>query len=329
MISDIMTMTRQSARMFRAILCPVDFSAPARQALRHAVAISRLSGGRVTVLYANDPLLTAAATRAFDGHAFVEAGAAELKSFIKKALGASDAARVSARVLIGEPARVIKRATRELGADLVVVGTRGLSGVGKAFFGSTTERVLRQTAVPVLAIPPTARGKIKRSWPGRRVLAGIDLDANSSADARAFSAIARAFGRPLTLVHVVEPSQLPPWLAGFATRESQSRAAAARAALDRLAAGLDDAKADSRVVVGDPSRHIPKLAKQAAADLIVLALRRGDGLFGAAQGTITYRVLSSGSTIPVLAIPAPARGARRAAAESQSGSISLDPSAFT
>ena len=313
--------------MFTAILCPVDFSAGAKQALRHAVSISRLSGGRVTALYVNNPLLTAAAARAFDGQAFAEAGGRELKSFIRQAVGPTDEARIDADVLIGEPARIIGRAVRRFRADLVVVGTRGLSGVGKAFFGSTTERLLRQTTVPVLAIPPAARGKIGPRWPGRRVLAGIDLDANSSSDVRALATIARALGRPLTLVHVVEPSQLPPWLAGFANRDSQSRAAAARTALDRLAGALDGVEADSRVLVGDPSRHIPKLAKQTGADLILLALRRGDGLFGSAQGTITYRVLSSGSTIPVLAIPT--RGRARRAVEPPRGNISLDPSAFT
>jgi nucleotide-binding universal stress UspA family protein len=326
-----MKITRRSARMFTAILCPVDFSAPARQALRHAVAISRLSGGRVTALYVDDPLLTAAATRAFDGQTFAESGAGELKSFIRQAVGPGDAARIAAHVLVGEPARVIGRAVRRFRADLVVVGTRGLSGVGKAFFGSTTERLLRQTTVPVLAIPPAARGKVRAGWPGRRILAGIDLHAGSSSDARAFSTIARAFGRPMTLVHVVEPSQLPPWLAGFANRDSESRAGAARAALDRLAGTLDDVNVDTRVLVGDPSRHIPKLAKQAGADLILLALRPADGLLGAAQGTISYRVLSSGSAIPVLAIPRRGRAARSrsAAAESRSGNISLDPSAFT
>lgn len=326
-----MKTTRRSTRMFTAILCPVDFSAPARQALRHAVAISRLTGGRVTALYVNDPLLTAAAARAFDGQAFAQAGTEELKSFIKKAVGSGEATRVAAQVLIGEPPRVIGRAARRFRADLIVVGTRGLSGVGKAFFGSTTERILRQTTVPVLAIPPTARGTVGQRWPGRRMLAAIDLHANASSDARAFARVARAFGRPMTLVHVVEPSQLPPWLDGFANRDGQSRSDAARATLDRLAASVDDVETDTRVLAGDPSRQIPRLAKQAGADVIVLALRHGDGLLGAPQGTITYRVLSSGSPIPVLAIPGRGRAARRkaTATPSRSGNISLDPSAFT
>lgn len=326
-----MKTTRRSTRMFTAILCPVDFSAPARQALRYAVAISRLTGGRVTALYVNDPLLTAAAVRAFDGQAFAQSGTEELKSFIKKAVGSSEAARVAAQVLVGEPARVIGRAARRVRADLIVVGTRGLSGVGKAFFGSTTERILRQTTVPVLAIPPAARGTIGQRWPGRRMLAAIDLHANASSDARAFATIARAFGRPMTLVHVVEPSQLPPWLDGFANRDGQSRTDAARATLDRLAVSVDDVDTESRVLAGDPSRQIPKVAKQTGADLIVLALRHGDGLLGAPQGTITYRVLSSGSPIPVLAIPRRGRrtAGRTTSAKARSSNISLDPSAFT
>jgi nucleotide-binding universal stress UspA family protein len=308
--------------MFTSILCPVDFSAHAGQALRHAVAISRRSGGRVTVLYVDDPLLTAAAARAFDGQAFAQAGAGELTTFVKQAVGSSRAARIATHVVVGEPARSIHRAARRFRADLIVLGTKGLSGIGKAFFGSTTERVLRQTKVPVLAIPPRAAGTVGPGWPGRRVLAGIDLDA-SAADARAFAAVARAFDRPLTLVHIVEPSQLPPWLAGFASRDSQARAGTANTALERLATSLKDVRVETSVLIGDPSSHIPRLANQVGADIIVLALRRGDGLFGAAQGTITYRVLSSGCAIPVLAIPSRARIARRRPG------VDLDPSAFT
>lgn len=286
----------------------------------------------MTALYVDDPLLTAAAATAFDGQALAQSGARELKSFVKQAVGPNEAARVATHLVVGEPARVIRRTARRLRADLIVVGTKGLSGIGRTFFGSTTERVLRQSPVPVLAIPPAATGKIGRRWPGLRLLAGIDLDANAPSDARAVAAVAHAFNRPLTLVHVVEPNQLPPWLAGFASRDVEARAEAARTALARLVGALKGVRVDARVVVGDPSAHIPKLAKQAGADLIVLALRRSDGLFGAAQGTITYRVLSSGCAIPVLAMPRrgpTARSRASAAGRLRTGNVQLDPSAFT
>ena len=53
--------------------------------------------------------------------------------------------------------------TAERGADLIVMGTHGLSGVRKMFFGSVTERVLRQTSIPVLAAPLTDRSIVSLS----------------------------------------------------------------------------------------------------------------------------------------------------------------------
>jgi nucleotide-binding universal stress UspA family protein len=41
----------------------------------------------------------------------------------------------------------------ECGADLVVMGTQGLEGSRRFVFGSTTEKVLRESPVPVLAVP--------------------------------------------------------------------------------------------------------------------------------------------------------------------------------
>src|SRR5262245_22670579 len=138
-----MKLTRRSARMFSSILCPVDFSAPSRQALRHAVAIARRSNGRVTALYANDPLLTAAAVSALGGRPLPQSSADELRSFVREVVGPEQAARVAVEAAIGEPARMIQKAARRLRADLVVVGSKGLSGAGRLFLGSTTQRVLR------------------------------------------------------------------------------------------------------------------------------------------------------------------------------------------
>jgi nucleotide-binding universal stress UspA family protein len=310
--------------MFTAILCPVDFSAPSRQALRHAVAISRRTNGRVTALYANDPLLTAAAVSAFGGRPLPQSSADELKAFVKETVGPDQAARVTIRTEVGQPVRVIRKAARRLRANLIVVGSKGLSGAGRLFLGSITAQLLRETTVPVLAIPPSSGRKVAAAWPGRRVLAAIDLGAGRSSDARAFASVARAFDLPMTLAHVVEPGQLPPWLSGYAKQESQARADKAAATLERLAGRFrPDVRVDTRVLVGDPSKHIPVLARKIGAGLIVLALRQADGMFGAAQGTITYRVLASGGAVPILALPG--RGRARAS----SAASNLDLSAFT
>jgi nucleotide-binding universal stress UspA family protein len=81
--------------------------------------------------------------------------------------------------------------------------------------------------------------------------------------------------------------------------------AGAKARLRRLAADVPGSEVDCRAVLGDPGEELPALAEDVGADLIVLRLRRGHGLFGKKQGSITYRVLC-GSAIPVLAL-APGR----------------------
>jgi len=46
------------------------------------------------------------------------------------------------------------------GADIIVMGTHGRSGVMRAFLGSVAERVVRTSPVPVVAVAPDSRSKV-------------------------------------------------------------------------------------------------------------------------------------------------------------------------
>lgn len=54
----------------------------------------------------------------------------------------------------GRPAPTIVAAAKEVGADLVVLGTHGRKLVERAFLGSVAERVVRTSSVAVLVVPP-------------------------------------------------------------------------------------------------------------------------------------------------------------------------------
>ena len=56
-------------------------------------------------------------------------------------------ARESAQVFTGETAK-------ELGAGMIVMGTHGRTGIGRALLGSVAEKVVRTSTVPVLTIHP-------------------------------------------------------------------------------------------------------------------------------------------------------------------------------
>lgn len=64
--------------------------------------------------------------------------------------------RVMPRMQQGTAAQTLCAAAQEIGADLIVVGTQGHSGIRRFFLGSVAEEVLRQSPVDVLAVPALA-----------------------------------------------------------------------------------------------------------------------------------------------------------------------------
>lgn len=292
---------------FTNILCPVDFSRHSRAALRLAAGVARRSGGRLTVLYVTHPLLTtAAAAAAYDIHRLNAQTEVELRRFVRRTLG-PDAPPVTILLTLGHPSPAIHKAARRLAADLIVIGTHGLSGTRKLFFGSTTEQVIRHSEAPVLAVPhirPRRRSKqtpARDAWPGNTVIVPTDLEADALTRARAASGFADRLGARVTFVHVVDTTSLPGWLESMSEGQHASRLKVARERLHKLVVAVRRG-AESRVLAGNPVDEIVRVASESEAELIILTLKRGNGLIGRRYGAISYRLLCAG-TVSVLAIP--------------------------
>jgi nucleotide-binding universal stress UspA family protein len=292
---------------FRSILVPVDFSTHSRDALRHAAAIAHRFNSRITVTFVNDPLLLAAASRAARGRRqFVERTRVELDQFVKRAIATIPPIQhaIGFVVTTGNPADEILRSARRLRSDLIVIGTQGLSGFQKLFFGSTTEQVLHRVAIPVLAIPPSKQPRHKRTRPMviRRVVAPLDLAGEWQSDAIRAARFASEFDAELVLVHVLAPIQTPPWLRSTNGATDRRRMNSARRALERVKTTLSSRLAiTSRVLEGNPAHEIARLTS-GSRSLVVMSLRGGAGVWGARRGSIAYHVLTHAST-PVLALP--------------------------
>jgi nucleotide-binding universal stress UspA family protein len=152
-------MSRDSSpRVFRSILCPVDFSPNSRSALRYAAMLARVSDAHLVVLFVDDPLLATAAATRRGAAALLASTEDELRHFVSGALR-NTTPRVSATLLTkaGKPAPEIVNAAARHGCDVIVMGYRGIGRASRFLFGSTTEEVVRRSAVPVLAIPPARR----------------------------------------------------------------------------------------------------------------------------------------------------------------------------
>lgn len=137
----------------RSILCPVDFSRNARQALRYAAALAQALKARLHVVFVDDELLTTAAAHIGDLHRPART-MTELRRFVERTMGKPRSDRIRCHVAVGAASRQIIAVAAALRCDLVVMGTQGVGGVRKWLVGSTTSDVLKRSRVPVLTIPP-------------------------------------------------------------------------------------------------------------------------------------------------------------------------------
>jgi nucleotide-binding universal stress UspA family protein len=88
------------------------------------------------------------------------------------------------------------------------MGSHGATGFRKLFFGSTTERVLRETTVPVLVTPAEDAGPTRaEDAPAavRRILVPVDLTAATAHQVAVAEKVSEHLGLPLVLLHVIEP----------------------------------------------------------------------------------------------------------------------------
>jgi nucleotide-binding universal stress UspA family protein len=292
---------------FRSVLCPVDFSEASRLALRYAATVAARGKGVLTVAYANDALLVAAASAALHDRNLARRSAGELERFVDATLDrASRRFRLKSRVSVGSAASEILRAAAATRSDLIVMGTHGLTGASRLFLGSTTLGVLQLTQVPVLAVPPPGGGVEPdvSSWPADRIVAAIELGPRARADADAAARIARWFGCSLLLLHIVEEVDAPSWLQGTLTGHEPMRVASAGRELEALeAVARRRVDVKSRVVCGRPADEIAAVVARERSALLITALRDRRGWFGARRGSVSYHVLSH-AVAPVLALPA-------------------------
>ena len=292
--------------MLRTILCPIDFSEQSRHSLRWAGALASRHRSRLIVLTAVDPLLAEAAKVRLGLDLAATEVEPALREFVSRTF--RDDTRGGDAVFhvrIGDPPSVILDAATD-GVDLIVMGTHGLGGVRKWLLGSTTQRVLRRTRTPVLAVPAvsgeSATPDVGVAQAGGSVLAASDLS-DASVHAMGWAAtFAREYDVPLLLAHVVEPVVVAPQWRTYVQETDERRVAAARERLERFAEQICSGPCEIIVSLGRPDDAIASMAEERHAGLIVMGLGGGSGVLERRPGTIAYRVLCI-ATSPVLVVP--------------------------
>lgn len=138
------------------VLVPLDFSGQSRQALKYAVPLARHFRARISLLHVVE--LAYPAVEATGAMTLINVDAAGQSQAAAKRLDRTAAELVPPElrgrhlVGLGSAAQVIIDTIGQQGIDLVVLSTKGRSGLARLLLGSTAERVVRHSPCPVLTV---------------------------------------------------------------------------------------------------------------------------------------------------------------------------------
>jgi nucleotide-binding universal stress UspA family protein len=136
------------------ILIPIDFSETSKLALKHAANLCDKFKSELTLLHVFTP-----SPADILPMLNVTANFEEVKGKVADELNAMGAkfrddygVKVSVELREGSPAKEVVKASKELGIDMVVMGTHGASGFEEFFIGSNANKVITSSTVPVFTI---------------------------------------------------------------------------------------------------------------------------------------------------------------------------------
>ena len=259
---------------FENILFATDFSAAAAHAVPFVKKIARHFQSDLVALHVKPPVVNPM-TQPTTWQADIVAARVFDKKHRDELLDTFAGINTEVMIEEGEIQSCLQSAIEKHNTDLVIIATRGRTGVAKVLLGSVAEEIFRTLPCPVLTVGPhsdPAKANI------REILLATDFGSESQSAAAYAVSLAQEYQARLTLLHVVperKPGELVSW---FDVQESSKQL------LRKLVPAGAEAWCRPEYLVerGDPAERILDLANLRAVDLIVLGAQPEKGIPGAA-----------------------------------------------
>ncbi len=207
-------------------------------------------------------------------------------------------------VKVSEPTPGIALAAKRSRADLILMATKGRTGIAHLLMGSVTEAVLRSVPIPVLALRLGQRDRPLAKV--QRILWATDLSPVSEGAWYYALTLADVLAAEVVLLHVVRPAEM----AGVAEQPVPPPAGWMERCLAPLEQELErrqkavealGLRACRKVLVGIPAEAIVAEAQTEQADLIVMGTHGRTGLSHVLLGSVAEAVIRK-APCPVLAV---------------------------
>ena len=149
----------------KTIIAPIDFSDASANALSFAAELSKRASARLIVINI---------LQKGDREEETNKKLKSIESDLKKSFGPN--LQCESSLEHGNLIASLKKIIAARQPDLIVMGTKGASGLKKILIGSNTVNVIANTRVPVLVIPEVARFENFLSQGKNRIVLATDLD---------------------------------------------------------------------------------------------------------------------------------------------------------
>lgn len=283
--------------MIKTLLVATDFSTRSDRALRRAILLARRHGAEMILVHVIDDdrqerLVTAERLQA---QALLDETAATIRDV--------DGIRCEARLAFGVPDDALLRVAGEVEADLIVMGPHRRQSLKDVFVGTTVERVIRKSTLPVLMTVAAPGGDHARA------LIAVDMSESAAAAIAAIRRLELTKGVQTGVAHIFDaPAQGLMLRASTTSRELKDYIAGQRV---KASAELDDflARAELRpdfrlieLAETTPADAILDCARRRKADLLVIGTQGRTGLSRLVLGSVAEGILRR-AEIDVLAVP--------------------------
>ena len=264
----------------KLIMVPTDFSETAAHAIRYASALALRLDAHILVMHA-DFFIPAMDFMAPGAGVFNAAQEDLLRAAREQMLRHAETnidPRIpfDTQIMVSAPVDGIMRAARESGAQLIVMGTHGRSGLPRLVVGSVTETIMRKSQIPVIAVNAASNDTAGI----RRVLFPVTYTAASLAALRQAAALVNSRSAPIVLVRAIndvddprtyalELARLHEWVPQDLVDRCELKIVQSEATAESILAMADITHPDVIAIGIDPSRRVADVLRGTVAERVV------------------------------------------------------------
>jgi nucleotide-binding universal stress UspA family protein len=289
-------MSVRKSESIGVVFCAVDFSETASLALTHAGRLARHHQAELVLAHVVEPLpvvsypiLMVPLDPEIEIREFASARLEELAETARES-----GLTVSTVLENGPPGPQLVEMAERTNAELVVIGTRGLTGFEHLVLGSTAEYVVRRSRCPVLTVHPEDDSP---EDPVERVIVPTDLGPNTGDAVDAFARFFEGADRPRVLLAFADPT--PPYLEPFKhetlekwggpdVRKEDIEEKMAPTVAKFESAGFE---VETEILDGGPVQAITELARERDADMILMSTHGRSALANVLVGRTVHRIV--------------------------------------